>query len=96
MNDDNAESFVSALGSSFGDLTLSVGDGGQVLAESTAEQMIGPFPFCITFLNREAFTLKIWAPSPEEAARTVSDMINAVNAAKPRWSFFPGACPSGV
>jgi len=95
MDEESAAGFLSAIGSSFGDLTLSVGDDGQVMAGSAGEQMIGPFPFCITFLGREAFTLKIWAPSPEEAAKTVSDMVSAANASKPVWGAFAGACPSG-
>jgi len=96
MDNQDAAGFLSAVGSSFGDLALSVGDDGQLLAESTAEQMVGPFPFCVTFLGRESFTLKLWAPSPEDAARTVSGMIAAANKSMPGWGAFAGACPSGV
>ena len=96
MNDTTAQDFLSAVGPSFGDFTLSIGDDGKILADSTGIQMIGPFPFCLTFRNREIVTMNIMAPSPEEAARTVSDMVNAANASMPGWNAFPNACPSGV
>ena len=96
MNDATAADFLSALGSSFGNYSLSIGDDGKVSADSTGVQMIGPFPFCLTFRNREIATMNVMAPSPEDAARTVSDMVSAVNASMPGWNAFAEACPSGV
>jgi hypothetical protein len=96
MSDGTAEDFINAVGSSFGDVTLSIDNDGKILADSTGLQMIGPFPFCVTFRNREVATMNIMAPSPEEAARTVSDMVNAANTSMPGWNAFAGTCPSGV
>jgi hypothetical protein len=92
----NADDFIQALGSSFDEFTFSVTDSGQLSAESTGEQMIGPFEFCVTFLDREAFTLRLMAPSPGAAAETVSDMVRKANQSMPGWGAFTGACPSGV
>jgi hypothetical protein len=96
MSDVTAIDFVNAVGSSFGELNLSLTDDGKILADSTSIQMIGPFPFCLTFRDREVATLNVMAPSPEDAIRTVSNMVSAANTTMPGWAAFGGVCPSGV
>jgi hypothetical protein len=95
----NADDFIQAVGTDLDGIVLSVTDNGQLTADSadsSGEQMIGPFEFCVTFLGREAFTLRLMAPSPEAAADTVNDLIRLANRSKPGWAAFVGACPSGV
>ena len=91
--DGTLDQFLSLIGPTFGDLSLSLSDDG-IVAESTGNQMIGPFPFCITFQGREVGTLQLAAPSPEEAAQTVEDIIAAANRTMPGWGAFAGSCPT--
>ena len=87
-----ADDFIEAVGSSFGEFTFSVTDG-ELSADGTGEQMIGPFEFCVTFLGREAFTFRLMAPSSEAAAATVSAMVSRANESMPGWGASVGACP---
>lgn len=91
--DGTPDEFLSLVGTSFGDLSLSL-SGEAILAESTGIQMIGPFPFCITFQGREVVTIQVAAPSPEDAAATVEAMIVAANRGQPGWGAFAGLCPT--
>jgi len=91
-----ADDFITAVGRNFGDFTLAQAENGQVSADSTGEQMVGPFPFCVTFQGKEIFTLNIMAPSPEAAADTAAAMVRAANQSMPGWGVFVDACPSGV
>lgn len=91
--DGTPDEFLSLVGTSFGDLSLSLSDEG-IIAESTGIQMIGPFPFCITFQGREVITIQLAAPSPEGAAATVEAMIAAANRSQPGWGAFVGFCPT--
>jgi hypothetical protein len=92
----NADDFIRAVGSGFSEFTFTVTDDGQISADSTGEQMIGPFEFCVTFLGRDAFTLRLMSPSPEAAAATVGAMVRTANQTMPGWAASAGACPSGV
>ncbi|RUW67787.1 MULTISPECIES: hypothetical protein [unclassified Mesorhizobium] len=89
----SAAEFLDIVGSAFGEYDLS---GGQVTIDSTGDRTIGPFAFCVTFLGRQTFTLRIYAPSPEAAADTVAAMVGRANQSMPGWAAFDGACPSGV
>jgi hypothetical protein len=92
VDDATPDDFVNAIGSSPADHTVSVSENGEILAESTGEQMVGPFAFCVTFNDRQVGTLKLFAPSAEAAAATLAAMLNAANQTNPGWAAFVGAC----
>jgi hypothetical protein len=87
--------FMNAVGSSFGDFSLTVTDNGQLSVGVVGGDLISA-DFCVTFAGREAFTLHLLARSPEEAAETANAMVRLANRSMPGWSLFVGMCPSGV
>jgi len=51
-----------------------------------------PFPFCVLFLGRQWGTLVVAAPSPEEAATTMDQIIQRVNTGLVSMGYPPNAC----
>jgi hypothetical protein len=51
-----------------------------------------PFPFCVRFLGRQWGTLVIGAPSPDDAATTMDQIVQRANAGLVQMGYPPNTC----
>jgi len=60
-------------------------------AEDLAQQNI-VFQFCLLFMGRSVQTVPVAAPSPEEAALTMRQFVDQINAGLERMGYPPNCC----